>query len=177
MSPEELLAAYDEMDRVEYEKLPVPGYVGYYADTNGDIWGKRGVKLAAPIGCKGYRAVNTISPDGYETVVTVHILVCLAFHGPKPEGLEVCHEDDVKTNNIPSNLYYGTHKKNGEDAVKNGKIAYGENSSRVKLTDDLVLKIREHLKLGRTLKSLAKEFCVSSHTIGSIRDRLTWKHI
>lgn len=58
--------------------------------------------------------------DGARLDVCVHQLVAEAFHGPRPEGLLVCHINDVKTDNRPENLQYGTRSENGRDAVRNG---------------------------------------------------------
>ena len=38
----------------------------------------------------------------------VHDLVALAFIGPKPAGMQTCHNNDDKRNNIASNLRYDT---------------------------------------------------------------------
>jgi len=43
----------------------------------------------------------------------VHLLVCLAFHGPSPyEGAQVKHKDDDGLNNKEDNLSWGTHLDN-----------------------------------------------------------------
>lgn len=60
--------------------------------------------------------------DGKGHTRYVHDLVLLAFVGPKPDGLEACHYDDDKSNNVLSNLRYDTRKANAADAVRNGKI-------------------------------------------------------
>jgi len=40
-------------------------------------------------------------------------LVCEAFNGPPPEGLNVCmHLDENSRNNRPTNLRWGTQKEN-----------------------------------------------------------------
>lgn len=64
----------------------------------------------------------------------VHRLVCEAFHGPCPPGMEVLHDDEDGLNNRPENLRWGTRKEN----LNMPKfIAYcrsrtGENSPAVK---------------------------------------------
>jgi hypothetical protein len=42
----------------------------------------------------------------------VHRLVCEAFHGPCPPGLETLHGDENGLNNRPENLRWGTRKEN-----------------------------------------------------------------
>lgn len=51
---------------------------------------------------------------------TVHSLVARAFIGPRPEGLDVCHNDGDKQNNWVENLRYDTRKENILDAVRHG---------------------------------------------------------
>lgn len=50
-----------------------------------------------------------------------HILVMQTFVGLPKEYEVVCHYDDVKTNNMLSNLRYDTQKANGEDRKRNSK--------------------------------------------------------
>lgn len=45
--------------------------------------------------------------------VGVHVLVCTAFHGPRPDGALACHWPDRNpADNRPSNLCWGTHQEN-----------------------------------------------------------------
>lgn len=44
--------------------------------------------------------------------VGVHRLVLLAFIGPCPDEMQCCHWDDVPTNNVLSNLRWGTQAEN-----------------------------------------------------------------
>lgn len=62
-------------------------------------------------------------------------LVCEAFHGPAPEGKNVCmHVDENARNNVPTNLRWGTQKENlncpGFLEYCRGRT--GENSPTVK---------------------------------------------
>jgi hypothetical protein len=51
----------------------------------------------------------------------VHQLVARAFLGLRPEGQVTRHLDDDVMNNSISNLAYGTKSENREDAVRNGR--------------------------------------------------------
>ena len=55
----------------------------------------------------GYAVVWRDGKPEYE-----HRLVCEQVHGPAPDGMEVLHLDDDKTNNSPSNLRWGTRSEN-----------------------------------------------------------------
>lgn len=52
--------------------------------------------------------------------VAVHRLVAEAFHGPRPEGMAICHGNDIKTDNRPENLRFDTWSENQLDRVRNG---------------------------------------------------------
>lgn len=51
----------------------------------------------------------------------VHHLMAEAFIGERPDCALVLHRDDVPTNNVLSNLYYGSPSQNQFDAVRNGR--------------------------------------------------------
>lgn len=68
----------------------------------------------------------------------VYVLVAEAFLGPRPPGHDVRHLDDVATNDVLTNLAYGTRAENIEDAERNGKTWYVPGQCR-----------RGHLKEGR----------------------------
>lgn len=50
----------------------------------------------------------------------VHQLVCEAFIGPCPDGMEVCHGPNGKLDNSISNLRYGTRSDNEKDKIRDG---------------------------------------------------------
>ena len=103
---------------------PVPGFGGYEASTSGRIRsvdrvlsdGRRagGVVLVPAEDDNGYLRV-TLYTGGRKQTMQVHVLVALAFHGPRPRGREVRHLDDVKLNCRPGNLAWGTKGRNAKD--------------------------------------------------------------
>lgn len=50
----------------------------------------------------------------------IHVLMLQAFVGPRPRGMYGCHEDDVRTNNVLSNLRWDTPSSNSRDKVTHG---------------------------------------------------------
>ena len=55
--------------------------------------------------------------------VYVHVLVCLAWHGPPPfERALVLHHDDDPQNNRPDNLRWGSHADNEADRRRNTSL-------------------------------------------------------
>lgn len=59
----------------------------------------------------------------------VHVLVAEAFHGERPPGLEVCHNNGIDTDNRPENLRYDTHAGNMQDKRIHG-TDYWANKTR-----------------------------------------------
>lgn len=116
---------------------------------------------------------------------SVHYLVLVSFVGPRPEGMQACHEDGSNTNNHLSNLRWDTPKGNHADAVKKGThtgfTKRGENNPFAKITEGAVLDIRKKGKLGREWielrRSIAAEHGVSEATIQDILNRKSWKYL
>lgn len=114
--------------------LPIPGYEGWY--EVGDQGHVRSVdrlvrdvrcgsrrltgKLLKPgLGLRGYPFVN-LYRDGKSKAFKVHHLVAKVFLGPRPDGLHICHFNDIKTDNRATNLRYATQSDNMFDRVRNG---------------------------------------------------------
>lgn len=89
----------------------IPGFPGYQASSIGRIRSNllfRG---------KSWKILSPFQgPDGYLTfafrknitssMIRVHQMVALTFHGYPPPGYQVHHIDEKKTNNRPENLEY-----------------------------------------------------------------------
>jgi hypothetical protein len=58
--------------------------------------------------------------DGKSTSFLVHRLMAIAFLGEPPPGCEVCHNDGDGTNNVLSNIRWGTRSENILDSVQHG---------------------------------------------------------
>lgn len=76
-----------------------------------------GQELARALSSNGYLKVSL----GRGKQRSVHVLVCEAWHGPKPaKRLEVRHLNGNGLDNRPANLKWGTRKQNIHDAMKHG---------------------------------------------------------
>lgn len=113
---------------------PVVGYEGAYEVSDlgrvrsmdrlverpgGVIQPRRSKMLTLRPHPQGYRVV-TLYRAGVPRAVMAHILVAEAFIGLRPEGMDVCHHNDIKDDNRPANLRYDTRSANMKDAVRNG---------------------------------------------------------
>jgi len=58
--------------------------------------------------------------QGRQEFLYIHVMVCEAFYGPKPDGMEVAHRDCDPSNNHLDNLRWATHQDNMEDCKRNG---------------------------------------------------------
>jgi hypothetical protein len=167
----------------------VPGYPGYCVGDDGSVWSClttrrryyptwHGLKPADD--GDGYRTVSLRNPEaGTSRTHRVNCLVLLAFIGPRPEGMDACHDPDPNpANNRLSNLRWGTRKANVEDARRHGRMLVGEKGPNAKLTEDVVRQIRAAYKRGVFgHKSVAKQFGVPFGTVTSIIHRKSWAHI
>lgn len=109
---------------------PIPEWEGYYeVSTQGEVGSVdrlvsdgskfRGKLRSLKIGKNGY-VYTSLYRGGQAKYGTVHRLVALAFHGPCPDGYDVCHRNGVRADNRPENLYYGTRSQNNLDKRAHG---------------------------------------------------------
>lgn len=115
--------------------------------------------------------------DGEKRKFGVHVLICIAFNGYCPEGLECCHNDGVPHNNHPGNLRWDTRKKNVQDQILHGVIAAGERQGSAKLTEDRVVEARRRYMDGESTVVLAEDYGVAPKTIGLAIAGDTWGHV
>lgn len=112
-------------DELREEWRPVLGYEGTYeASSRGRIRSLPRPNTAGGLrrlhqNSSGYLTVR-LHANGVSRTHRVNVLICEAFHGPRPEGQVCRHLDDNKLNNTPANLAWGSKSDNGLDAVRNG---------------------------------------------------------
>lgn len=172
-----MLAMFEEAEASSYEKRPIPSFEDYYADTNGNILDSIGARLTKTINRKsGYLFVSIFNNYNETTIQHVHVLVCTAFHGPRPdEDYDVCHSDDSKLNNMPSNLLWKTHDDNMRDSGRTGRVPFGIDHWQCRLSEKQVIEIKRRLKLGHNPRDIAPDYGVSRLTISDIKRGATWK--
>ena len=186
------------------EWRPIPGWEGgYEASSRGRIksvarrvaanprghgltWIERRQKiLPGFLSSRGYLCVTLSYAGKRETMVMIAHLVAAAFHGPRPQGLMVCHNNGKHSDNRASNLRYGTGKSNGEDSVKHGVMVNGADHYRAKLTAKDVRYIRAVYKKGAgrwgkkkvTQRDLMEKYGIGRSTLEHILAGRTWKDV
>jgi hypothetical protein len=94
--------------------------------------------------------------------------------------MECRHLDGNPANNNLKNLKWGTHAENELDKIEHGTLLRGEQSGSAKLTDSIVILIRQLWNIrwmGIRQRELAEMFSVTPSAIHRIVHRRTWKHI
>jgi hypothetical protein len=155
----------------------------------------------------GYLRVGLII-GGKLKLIGVHRIMAWVFHGPPCDARqEARHLDDVKTNNVPSNIAWGTRKQNAGDMMMNKRHrahtkpeSYGPSpaisaSNRAhfaahperrpvgsrnpfaKLDESAVALIKQELSTGSKQRVIAAKFNVSRSTVTLIANNKIWTHV
>lgn len=102
-------------------------------------------------------------------------------NGEIPLGMKVLHRCDNRACVRPDHLFLGTDADNSADKWAKGRGVSpgldGERNGCARLTNEIVLQIRERVAAGAVQKTLAHEFNVSVSTVSLIVKRKTWTHI
>lgn len=93
---------------------------------------------------------------------------------PNPPKHHALHSCDNRSCFNPAHLRWGTHQDNIDDAVRRGRMAWGERAGRSRFTDD---QIRAVLRDPRRPKLVGDELGVDSAYICRIRSGDIWKHL
>jgi hypothetical protein len=169
---------------------PVPGYVGKYeVSDRGRVKSLGRVvvrkdgrtktipeRVLAPVRHNRGYSQTTLSMGGKARTYLVHVLVAGAFLGPKPVGLECCHNNGDRANNTLGNLRYGSPKENCEDRRLHGTHPIGEGHKNAKLTSADIKKIRVLSKTMSQAK-VAGMYGIAQTTVSKITRRVAWPHI
>lgn len=138
----------------------IPGFSKHEASSHGRIRSVGGRVLKTRYDRGGYLRLNLKSRQRGHSTIRVHRLVCEAFHGPPPEGMEVLHADHDKTNNHASNLSWGTRAEN-----------IG------KLTEPCIHIILAMLAAKHRAVDVAKRFGISKRYVYKLKHGEKWAHL
>ena len=136
-------------------------------------------RLLAPIpNSSGYLTVQLCRPGVKQLRIAIHILVLTAFAGPPKPGQESLHGRGGKHDNRwPENLRWGTRAENAADSLRDGTRALGSRNGHAKLTEDVIVAIRERCGAGEFQALVARDLGVSQSTISLVVNRRIWRHV
>ena len=152
----------------------LPGYPHIRVSDDGQVWSdaKRRM-LDGTINNTGHRAF-CIGPPRIS--LTAGAMMLMAFIGPRPDGMECCHNDGNPRNDKLDNLRWGTRKDNIADAIRHGThscLRRGEDHNGSKLSFEDVTKLREEYNAGhQNVRLLANKYGVDYTTAWKIIKRV-----
>lgn len=154
---------------------PVPNCPGYFASEDGHVY-RNGTMRKPNTNGRGYLkikvSVNNIQWDEY-----IHRMVCAAYHGPCPDGMESRHLDGTRNNNRPENLQWADKKTNEADKLTHGTLVRGERNGVSVMTEALVIEARRRAANGERIDRIAESMGINRMTVGGAISGKRWKHI
>lgn len=101
-----------------------------------------------------------------------------AYHNNQkiPPGGMICHKCDAPRCVNPDHLFLGDALSNMQDKIAKGRqrVAFGAHAAKAKLTDGQASAI---LADPRPYAAIAADYGVTASTVGSIKQRSSWRHI
>ena len=161
----------------------IPGFEDrYQASSKGRIRSLGSIQKTAlntTVHHKGKVLTQLPNKDGYllvhvDKTTQAHRLICSAFHGPPPEDAECCHANDIRTDNRPENLSWGTRQSNAAEMGLRHRIK-GKQHPLAVLTAFQAFMIQEmpRKKQGLNIR-LAEALGVKIWVITQCRYRRHW---
>jgi hypothetical protein len=162
--------------------LPVCDWNLYEVSDFGNVRRLGAHNLKPYLAFNGYFRVHLSQPGFLSKTICIHRLVCLAFHGPSPEGFpHVLHGPGGKHDNSASNLRWGNYRLNYADRKKLGEIDLtawqfkgGEGHNLSRLSEAQILQIR-FLSGKISQRKIAEQFSISQGHVNAIINRKRWK--
>ncbi len=157
----------------------VPGFPGYRVGEDGSVWSEKHGSwrlLGMEPGSRGYLK-TTLCNGGKPKTFSVHTLVLMAFVGPKPKGMQACHNDGNPINCRWDNLRWDTPSNNHADKKRHGTWLQGDSCPASVLTEASVKVIKSRLRNGETCTRIGADFGVKRCTVSAIKNGRNWRHV
>lgn len=163
-----LLGVFEVVAAMKEIWKEVPNFPDYEVSDLGRVrsFKQATVRILSPSSDGRYWGV-ALSRDGEQYRHRIGRLVLLAFVGPLPGGMEMCHNDGDSFNDQLDNLRYDTHNANMQDASRHGVMTGGDH--KPKLGRGEVYSIRAGFASGKhSRQELAEEYGVSRSLISHV---------
>lgn len=160
----------------------VPGWPGYRASSTGLIQSCR--SNSGQLRSRWKTRKPRANEDGYLTLTVhhnrktyftaVHILVCLAFHGPRPDGAMALHKNGDRRDNRSDNLRWGTAQDNADDREQHGNTAAGERNGRAVIGELQVMQARRLREFSVPFQLIGEVFGISKRQAMRVCKQQAW---
>ena len=166
----------------------IPGYEGRYAVNpwTNHVWSiPRRVRTGfgwQQIGGHFLKAKDNgtalqvnLSNGSKSRVHNIGAIKLMTFVGPRPNGMETCHNDGDYTNNHLDNVRWDTKLNNEADKIAHDTHQLGEQNHQHKLTETDVHEIRRLLRWGGyTQRSIAQMLDIGEVEVCRIKYGTRW---
>jgi hypothetical protein len=162
---------------------PIPEWENYGVSKTGEVARIKGGVRGATVGLvlsqhqhktRGYLTVR-LYDKGRQKTFDVHRLVAMTFLGSIPDGMQVCHNNGIKTDCRLSNLRIDTVVSNAKDKILHDKTNRGEKNGNSKYSVDQIKDLKLKILNGETDKAIAKYFEMPLSHVRNIRNGYKWK--
>lgn len=106
----------------------------------------------------------------------IHCVVLEAFVGPRPAGMQGCHNNGIAYDNRLENLRWDTPASNYADIVKHGS-RQGLRNGRAKFNEVDVERICDLRRCGVSPLVIAKLFNRPLVSVARVYRRASWRHV
>jgi hypothetical protein len=123
----------------------------------------------------GYLCVTLSRPRALRDV---HVLVCQAFHGPRPAGAEALHINNNRSDNRACNLRWGSHRENQLQMKNDGRSCPGSQNGNSKLSREEAIEIAKRINEGgESHRAVSRDYGISRTQAGNIARGDQWSSI
>lgn len=153
---------------------PVPGFEEFEISSIGNV---RHLKYTPIMATNAYGYKCFCLPKGSKPKkMMAHVAVCLAFHGPKPNGkfMQVGHLNGKRADNRVENLKWVSAEENSFHRKLHGTQQMGENHHSAKFTWVKIKKMREMGAEGILQREIAKKFGTHQSQVTAILSNKAW---
>lgn len=144
---------------------------GNHKAKHADKW-----RLLRPTNTRGYQSVY-LPVNGKYQHKRVHMLVLLAFVGPRPLNQEIAHLNGTRADNRLVNLLYCSHVENESHKRLHGTLGLGEKNSQAVLQGWQVAEIRYLASKSVSYGQIATLFNIDHKYVSEIVNGHIWKEI
>lgn len=168
------------------EIRPCPSYPDYGVTANGVAYRMTKsptnskpvpypVRMVKDSRC-GYPTAS-IMRNRKQTAAYVHIMILDAFVGPRPDGMQACHNDGNHENCTLSNLRWDTRSANALDKRRHGTSCAGERHCNAVFSRGDVEWIRAYPKKRGMFNRMSERLQVSRYAVHAAYYGKTWSHL